>query len=167
VDGIDLDSAVELARGLFDAEPVQGSDAGALLAETAPGRLVLVGADGRARALTAADPAKVRRLVTDRHPEAWGHLDSAVLHAVLADQVWQVREDQIGYHHDAGHAIAGARRAAGIAVLLAPVDVGTVLSIAAQGVLMPRKSTSFGPKPRTGFVLRTFDDDIADGGSSA
>jgi len=32
-----------------------------------------------------------------------------------------------------------------------------VLQIAADGVRMPRKSTSFGPKPRTGLLLRTFD----------
>jgi uncharacterized protein (DUF1015 family) len=32
-----------------------------------------------------------------------------------------------------------------------------VLELAAEGVRMPRKSTSFGPKPRTGLVLRTFD----------
>jgi uncharacterized protein (DUF1015 family) len=30
-------------------------------------------------------------------------------------------------------------------------DVG-----AAQGAIVPRKSTSFGPKPRTGLVLRLF-----------
>jgi uncharacterized protein (DUF1015 family) len=40
-----------------------------------------------------------------------------------------------------------------------PVDVGQVLAIAAQGERMPRKSTSFGPKPRTGLVLRLLEDD--------
>jgi hypothetical protein len=31
-----------------------------------------------------------------------------------------------------------------------------VYAIAAQGERVPRKSTSFGPKPRTGLVVRTF-----------
>ena len=51
---------------------------------------------------------------------------------------------------------ASAAREGGVAVLLAPVDVADVLALAAEGVRMPRKSTSFGPKPRSGFVVRTF-----------
>ena len=34
----------------------------------------------------------------------------------------------------------------------------TVRQLAEYGVTMPRKSTSFGPKPATGLVLRTLDD---------
>jgi hypothetical protein len=32
------------------------------------------------------------------------------------------------------------------------------MDIAAHGERVPRKSTSFGPKPRTGLVLRVFDE---------
>jgi uncharacterized protein (DUF1015 family) len=32
-----------------------------------------------------------------------------------------------------------------------------VMDIAAHGEKVPRKSTSFGPKPRTGLVLRTIE----------
>jgi uncharacterized protein (DUF1015 family) len=39
-----------------------------------------------------------------------------------------------------------------------PVAVSDVLALAAAGERMPRKSTSFGPKPRTGLVLRVLDD---------
>jgi uncharacterized protein (DUF1015 family) len=35
-----------------------------------------------------------------------------------------------------------------------PVELETVHALAARGERMPRKSTSFGPKPRTGLVLR-------------
>ena len=38
-----------------------------------------------------------------------------------------------------------------------PVAVADVLALAADGERMPRKSTSFGPKPRTGLVLRLLD----------
>ena len=37
-----------------------------------------------------------------------------------------------------------------------PGSFQAVISIAAHGERVPRKSTSFGPKPRTGLVLRTF-----------
>jgi uncharacterized protein (DUF1015 family) len=34
--------------------------------------------------------------------------------------------------------------------------VADVLAIAAGGETVPRKSTSFGPKPQTGLIVRTF-----------
>ena len=36
-----------------------------------------------------------------------------------------------------------------------PVREEVVRDLARQGVTMPRKSTSFGPKPATGLVLRS------------
>ncbi|MFC6581737.1 hypothetical protein ACFQBS_34000 [Planomonospora parontospora] len=44
--------------------------------------------------------------------------------------------------------------AGGTAVLLNPLAVDDVLAVAAQNERVPRKSTSFGPKPRTGLILR-------------
>lgn len=38
-----------------------------------------------------------------------------------------------------------------------PVREEVVRDLARQGVTMPRKSTSFGPKPATGLVLRSLD----------
>ena len=37
------------------------------------------------------------------------------------------------------------------------MPLAAVMDIAAHGEKVPRKSTSFGPKPRTGLVLRTFE----------
>jgi uncharacterized protein (DUF1015 family) len=48
--------------------------------------------------------------------------------------------------------------APGTAVLCNPVPFDAVRDIAAAGEIVPRKSTSFGPKPRTGLVFRTFDE---------
>ena len=68
-------------------------------------------------------------------------------------------DPRVGYLHDAAGAPCGRRAAAhGVAVLLRPVDVADVLALAAEGERMPRKSTSFGPKPRTGLVLRLLDE---------
>jgi uncharacterized protein (DUF1015 family) len=36
------------------------------------------------------------------------------------------------------------------------MSAADVYEVAAQGAIVPRKSTSFGPKPRTGLVLRLF-----------
>ncbi len=48
-----------------------------------------------------------------------------------------------------------AERHGSTAVLMHPVREEVVRDLARQGVTMPRKSTSFGPKPATGLVLRS------------
>ena len=161
VRGLELDEAVKLATDrLFTAEQLGGAaevtdTAGRLTA----GQMLLVGADGRLVRLTVADPAGVDALVPREHVERWRSLDTAVLHHVLIEHVWEAADDRVSYHHDVAGAVRAARAEDGTAVLLAPVTVDTVFALAAAGERMPRKSTSFGPKPRTGIVLRTFGDD--------
>jgi uncharacterized protein (DUF1015 family) len=41
-------------------------------------------------------------------------------------------------------------------VLVNPLTTADVYEVAAEGERLPRKSTSFAPKPRTGLVLRSF-----------
>ena len=55
-------------------------------------------------------------------------------------------------------AIDAAIEERGTAVLMRPAPLADVLALAALGERMPRKSTSFGPKPRTGIVLRELRD---------
>ena len=86
----------------------------------------------------------------------WRCLPTAILHEYLLPVRWQIPDHEISYHHD----IAGALRAAddeGVAVLLPALTLRTVIERAAAGELLPRKSTSFGPKPRTGLLMRTFE----------
>ena len=59
-------------------------------------------------------------------------------------------------HNDAAEAIALADETGGTAVICPPMPTRDVYALAAQGERVPRKSTSFGPKPRTGLVIRTF-----------
>ena len=47
--------------------------------------------------------------------------------------------------------------AGGTAVICNPMPLAAVKDVAAHGERVPRKSTSFGPKPRTGLGLRTFE----------
>ena len=60
----------------------------------------------------------------------------------------------IAYIHDTAATVEKAERDGGTAVLMHPVREEVVRDLARQGVTMPRKSTSFGPKPASGLVLR-------------
>jgi uncharacterized protein (DUF1015 family) len=62
--------------------------------------------------------------------------------------------DTVRYEHDADAALATAAATEGTAVLLNPTPVEAVTTVAGGGERMPRKSTLFTPKPRTGLVLR-------------
>ncbi|MEQ7125707.1 DUF1015 domain-containing protein [Actinopolymorpha sp. B11F2] len=86
-------------------------------------------------------------------------LDTEILHELILGHLLRIPEDRIRYVHDAGSAIQAARADEDtVAVLLNPVDLTRVQQVARHGGRMPRKSTSFGPKPRTGFVMRSFDE---------
>ena len=123
----------------------------------AEGNAFLLTGDGTYRLLDRPDEALLRRTVPTDRPHAWRTLDATVLHHALLREVWRVPDDpeHVSYLHDAEAAAAQAERLGGTAVLMRPVDEDTVRSLAAQGVTMPRKSTSFGPKPATGLVLRS------------
>jgi uncharacterized protein (DUF1015 family) len=84
-------------------------------------------------------------------------VDAAVLHETLLP-AWHIAEEQIGYHHSLDQALHATTRAAGLVVAVRPPNVQDVLASAARGVRMPRKSTSFGPKPRMGVVMRDLRD---------
>ncbi|WP_329579465.1 DUF1015 domain-containing protein [Kitasatospora sp. NBC_01250] len=120
---------------------------------------VLTAGDSVYHLLTGPDEALLNATVPKEKPEEWRHLDATVLHATLLEHVWQVPDgpDDIGYLHAAVAAEREAARTGGTAVLLHPVDEGVVRRLAEQGVTMPRKSTSFGPKPATGLVLRSLE----------
>lgn len=140
--------------GMPDLLPVPDLDSIVPARATA---FLLVG-DGRQWVVTDLDRALLARTLPADRPRQWRDLDAAVLHYCLISPVWGLSDDieQVTYHHDAREAVRAAERTGGTAVLLRPVDVTTVAGLAAKGVRMPGKSTSFGPKPRNGLVLRTF-----------
>ncbi|MFF3764380.1 DUF1015 family protein [Streptomyces sp. NPDC001922] len=105
------------------------------------------------------DPELLDATVPTGRPQAWRTLDATVLHSVLLERIWQIPDgpEHIGYIHDASAAVEQAERHGGTAVLMHPVQEDVVRELARQGVTMPRKSTSFGPKPATGLVLRSLE----------
>jgi uncharacterized protein (DUF1015 family) len=85
--------------------------------------------------------------------------DAELLHSVVFP-AWSIGEDRVGYHHSVEQAVRSARHGDGVAVVLHPATVAEVMAVARAGKVMPRKSTSFGPKPRTGLVMRVFADEL-------
>ncbi|MEV4441633.1 DUF1015 domain-containing protein [Streptomyces sp. NPDC049577] len=129
----------------------------ALAGAERPGNAFVLAGDGRFHLLDRPDPELLARTVPADRPRAWRELDATVLHSVLLEHVWRVPDgpEHIGYIHDAAAAVDQAERHGGTAVLMHPVSEEVVRELAEQGVTMPRKSTSFGPKPATGLVLRS------------
>lgn len=129
-----------------------------LSAATGPGYLVTDGA--RCWLLDRPDSAQVEAALPAEHSKAWKALDVSVLHGFVVPALWQLPDDvdTVGYEHDVAAALAAAARTQGSAVLLNPTPVAAVAAVAAGGERMPRKSTLFTPKPRTGLVLRDYRD---------
>ncbi|MDL5200716.1 DUF1015 domain-containing protein [Streptomyces sp. ALI-76-A] len=124
------------------------------------GNAFLLAGDGAFHLLDRPDPALLARTVPADRPAAWRTLDATVLHATLLDHVWHIPEDdpaRIAYIHDAAATVEKAEHDGDTAVLMHPVHEEVVRDLARQGVTMPRKSTSFGPKPASGLVLRALD----------
>jgi uncharacterized protein (DUF1015 family) len=158
--GLAVADAVRLARPAFHVEPL-GPGLPAALDRLAAHEdtAFLLGGDAGLYLLTDPDPVQVRKAMPDGASDRWCGLDTAVLHRLLIAGLWHIEEDEttVGIvHHDAARALERARSHNGTAVILNPLKVPDVLAVAAQGEKVPRKSTSFGPKPRTGLVMRTF-----------
>ena len=162
--GLSPERAAELAKAAFT---VQELPAGLSL-EQAQERLTAAGAEGTAfllaggpgfRLLTHPDPVQVAASMPAGVSAAWRSLDASVLQQLLLGRLWGIADSErdVLIDHDAANAVrAVSGDAGGTAVISNPVSFGSVVEIAANGERVPRKSTSFGPKPRTGLVLRTF-----------
>jgi len=81
-----------------------------------------------------------------------------VMQQLLIGRLWGIADSErdVLINHDAADAVTTAAELGATAVICNPPSFESVIHIAAEGEKVPRKSTSFGPKPRTGLVLRTF-----------
>ncbi|MGW1181673.1 DUF1015 family protein [Streptomyces drozdowiczii] len=158
--GLPVADALAALAGLFRIREVAGPLPRALdaLADAAgEGNAFLLAGDGGFHLVDRPDEALLSRTVPADRPTAWRTLDATVLHSALLDHVWRIPDDpaHIAYIHDTAAAVEQAERHGSTAVLMHPVREELVRDLARQGVTMPRKSTSFGPKPATGLVLRS------------
>lgn len=116
----------------------------------------LTGNPSSAREFVLTDGTSARTL-TSHVPPASAVTDAELLHSeVIA--AWHASADQLGFHHTVEQAIRSARLDGGVAIVLHPAQLEQVMEVARSGSMLPRKSTSFGPKPRTGLVMRRFVD---------
>ncbi|RMI39215.1 DUF1015 family protein [Streptomyces triticirhizae] len=167
-----LTPAAALARldGAFRATPLPGHTLSSALERltAAEGPALLLAGDDAFHLIDRPAPELLARTVPRDRPERWRELDATVLHHALLDHLWRPGPHDAGatgnglavrYPHDAPSALEQAQRLGGSAVLLRPVAESTVRELAEAGVVMPQKSTSFGPKPASGLVLRDLDDE--------
>jgi uncharacterized protein (DUF1015 family) len=162
--GLPPERAAELAKAAFT---VQELPAGTPLAEArqllaAAGRegtaFLLAGGPGF-NLLTHPDPVQLASSMPAGASVYWRRLDASVLQQLLLGQLWGVADSEhdVLIDHDAANAVRTVSEGAGgTAVISNPVSFADVIEIAANSERVPRKSTSFGPKPRTGLVLRRF-----------
>ncbi|MFF7983927.1 DUF1015 domain-containing protein [Streptomyces sp. NPDC007901] len=161
--GLPVADALRAVEGLFRVRrlDVPLPKAQEALADAAcAGNAFLLAGDGTFHLIDRPDPDLLARTIPADRPTAWRTLDATVLHATLLDHIWHIPEDSpahIAYIHDTAATVAKAERHGSTAVLLHPVREEVVRDLARQGVTMPRKSTSFGPKPASGLVLRALD----------
>lgn len=160
--GLPVGRALRLLGDAFRVREVPGPLAEAeraLAGAAAGGNAFLLAGDGRFHLVDRPDPALLARTVPSDRPPAWRALDATVLHSTLIAEVWSLPDssERITYLHEADAAVEQAVRTGSTAVLMHPVAESVVRDLAGAGVRMPRKSTSFGPKPATGLVLRDLD----------
>jgi uncharacterized protein (DUF1015 family) len=161
--GLRPERAAELAKGAFIVQDLPGhlGLAGALecLAEAghAGTAFLLAGAAG-SWLLSQPDPVQVAASMPAGVSESWQGLDASVLQQLLMGRMWGIADSErdVLIYHDAADAARTASSLGATAVISNAPSFEDVIRIAARGERVPRKSTSFGPKPRTGLVLRTF-----------
>jgi uncharacterized protein (DUF1015 family) len=165
IPGLAPPEAAELARAAFRVRALPGGAASlpaaleALAAAGGSGPAFLVAGGDRAYLLTDPDPAQAAAAMPGRSAR-WRALPASVLQELLIVRLWGIRDDERSVrvvHHDAGAALRAADQVpGGTAVICRPMSAADVYAVAARGETVPRKSTSFRPKPRTGLVVRTF-----------
>ena len=141
---------------------MSGGEAAALETLAGGGPAAFVLTDG-SRWVLLTDPALalVEWSVPADRSAAFRSLDVTIAHLVLVDRLWSLRdhEDVVGFEHSVQDAVERARRTGGTALLLNPTPVEGVAAVAEAGERMPRKSTLFTPKPRTGLLMRAYEDE--------
>jgi uncharacterized protein (DUF1015 family) len=165
--GLRPERAAELAKAAFAVQDLP-ADTGM---DEALGQLAEAGTEGTAfllagdsdggtrfRLLSHPDPVQVAASMPAGASAPWRCLDASILQQLLIGRLWGITDSErdVLISHDAAEAVYATSGTGATAVISNPLSFEAVIQIAAHGERVPRKSTSFGPKPRTGLVLRTF-----------
>ncbi|MEV4836589.1 DUF1015 domain-containing protein [Nonomuraea sp. NPDC049486] len=159
IPGLPLEEAVARAKGSWRVQDLSDLDEGLHALHHTEGPAFLLACENGAHLLTSPDPLQLAQAMPADRSARWNSLNTSILTEFVLPKVWGLRDDEETVrivHHDPHAAVELAAATGGTAVILRPLDVADVLAVASGGERVPRKSTSFGPKPRTGLVLRTF-----------
>jgi uncharacterized protein (DUF1015 family) len=165
IPGLDVQHAAKLAASAFTVRALPGglpnldAVANALAEASALGPAFVLADEESAYLISQPDPAQAAAAMPPGRSAEWRALPAAVLQELLITKVLDLTDDDDTVrvvHHDAEAAVRSAQSAGGTAILCSPMTPSEVYAVAARGEKVPRKSTSFAPKPRTGLVLRSF-----------
>jgi uncharacterized protein (DUF1015 family) len=166
IPGLAPQAAAELARTAFRVRELPGgtqdlpASLDELAAAGAAGPAFVVAGGEHAYLLTDPDPQRAAAAMPRERSARWRGLSASILQELLISRLWGINDDERSVrvvHHDTAAAIRAAdAMPGGTAVLCCPMAAADVYAVAARGERVPRKSTSFRPKPRTGLVVRTF-----------
>ncbi|MGN9784267.1 DUF1015 family protein [Nonomuraea sp. ZG12] len=154
-----LEEAVARAKGSWRVHDHEDLEQGLAALDSAVEPAFLLTGEGGVHLITNPDPVQLALAMPADHSDRWNSLNTSVLSEFVLPKVWGLEDNEQTVrivHHDAEAAAGLAVATGGTAVILKPLAMDDVLAVAAGGERVPRKSTSFGPKPRTGLVLRTF-----------
>ncbi|MFC4010242.1 DUF1015 family protein [Nonomuraea purpurea] len=159
IPGLPLAEATTKARAAWRVDDYDDLAQGLAALEEAQEPAFLLAGTGGSHLLTQPDPVQLAQAMPTDHSDRWNSLNTSILTEFVLPKLWNMRDDEQAVrivHHDTKAATQLAIQTGGTAVILKPLSPANVFAIAAGGERVPRKSTSFGPKPRTGLVLRTF-----------
>jgi uncharacterized protein (DUF1015 family) len=159
-----LDEALAVASAGFRTTelPVDGGGPAAAVRRwiADPDEAGVLVSDGSRLVQLHSPSGQVLDAVPAEAPEAWRGLDVVLAHHGLVQGLWGRPDDAQGVliAHGVEEALEEARSRRGVAVLLRAPSPADVAAVARANARMPRKSTLFVPKPRTGLVLRPHGD---------
>ena len=161
---LSVTEAVDRASQAFSVTRVDGGTAFDRLAKAGEAGVAFLLAGSSAGAgewwlLTDPDRRQLDAAMPAGSSHRWRALDASVMQELLFAQLWSIKDNErdVLISHDPEEAVRMAVDSGGTAVICNPMPLAAVMDIAAHGEKVPRKSTSFGPKPRTGLVLRMVD----------
>jgi uncharacterized protein (DUF1015 family) len=162
VPGLSLENALAAVGDAFRVVPLDedvGDVDGALVVLGEHDSPAFLLSDGRSFALLLdPDPGRLAAAKPPDRTPAWWALDASVASVFVMDSMLGVSDaaGQVEAEHDPAAALRLAARDSGVALFLKPAPLDGIVAVARAGDAMPRKSTLFLPKPRSGVAMRAF-----------
>jgi MFS family permease/uncharacterized protein (DUF1015 family) len=156
-------TALREAATQFRVQPLDGELSEWLRVLTQQARhapAFVVATPRRAFLLTNPEPQFLASTLR-RTPASLRTMHVTVLHRALIRTLWSTPDSSthIRYDPSATNAVRQVRAKGGIAVLVSPPSHKEIKTSAVAGTRLPHKSTSFGPTPHPGLILRALDKD--------